>query len=166
MKQIAAALHLSARTVESHKYQMMEALGVRTTADLVRYALQIGLVPTSLAGGAPPAPRCWGAPHPKAPPPGRFPDPRGSVHSTAPPRPPPDLGEPPTPRRRNRVGSLSLVEACTARRALAQDETVMVMLAAGQTLTPDGATTGPTSGTREGTTAQAQQMSPGHPPPV
>jgi len=55
MKQIAAALNLSARTVESHKYQMMEALGVRTTADLVRYALQIGLVPTSLAGGAPPA---------------------------------------------------------------------------------------------------------------
>jgi DNA-binding NarL/FixJ family response regulator len=54
MKQIAAALNLSARTVESHKYQMMEALGVRTTADLVRYALQIGLVPTSLAGGVPP----------------------------------------------------------------------------------------------------------------
>lgn len=64
MKQIAAVLHLSARTVESHKYQMMEALGVRTTADLVRYALQIGLVPTSLAGGAPPAPGSWRAPDP------------------------------------------------------------------------------------------------------
>jgi DNA-binding NarL/FixJ family response regulator len=54
MKEIAAALNVSARTAESHKYQMMEALGVRTTADLVRYAVQIGLVPASLSGSAPP----------------------------------------------------------------------------------------------------------------
>jgi DNA-binding NarL/FixJ family response regulator len=53
MKEIAAALGVSARTAESHKYQMMEALGVRTTADLVRYAVQIGLVPASLPGGTP-----------------------------------------------------------------------------------------------------------------
>jgi DNA-binding NarL/FixJ family response regulator len=44
MKEIAAALKLSARTVESHKYQMIETLGLRTTADLVRYAVQMGLV--------------------------------------------------------------------------------------------------------------------------
>lgn len=49
MKEIAASLNVSARTVESHKYQMIEALGLRTTADLVRYAVQMGLVPTSPA---------------------------------------------------------------------------------------------------------------------
>ena len=43
MKEIAAALNVSARTVESHKYHMIEMLGLRTTADLVRYAVQQGL---------------------------------------------------------------------------------------------------------------------------
>lgn len=43
MKEIAAALGVSARTVETHKYQAQEALGLRTTADLIRYALQHGL---------------------------------------------------------------------------------------------------------------------------
>jgi len=49
MKEIAASLDVSARTVESHKYQMIEALGLRTTADLVRYAVQMGVVPASPA---------------------------------------------------------------------------------------------------------------------
>ena len=40
MKEIAAILRMSPRTVESHKYEMMEALGVRTTAELIQYALQ------------------------------------------------------------------------------------------------------------------------------
>jgi DNA-binding NarL/FixJ family response regulator len=44
MKEIAGALNLSSRTVESHKYQMLAALQLRTTADLVRYAVQLGLV--------------------------------------------------------------------------------------------------------------------------
>lgn len=44
MKEIAAALQLSTRTVESHKYEMMEVLGVHSTAELVRYALQHRLV--------------------------------------------------------------------------------------------------------------------------
>jgi DNA-binding NarL/FixJ family response regulator len=39
MKEIAASLHLSTRTVESHKYEMMQALGVHSTAELVRYAM-------------------------------------------------------------------------------------------------------------------------------
>jgi DNA-binding NarL/FixJ family response regulator len=39
MKEIAANLGLSTRTVEGHKYEMMEALGVTSTAELVRYAL-------------------------------------------------------------------------------------------------------------------------------
>jgi two-component system, NarL family, response regulator NreC len=44
MKEIAATLQLSTRTVESHKYEMMRALGVDSTAALVRYAIQLGLV--------------------------------------------------------------------------------------------------------------------------
>jgi DNA-binding NarL/FixJ family response regulator len=40
MKEIAASLGLSTRTVEGHKYEMMEALGVTSTAELVRYALE------------------------------------------------------------------------------------------------------------------------------
>jgi len=40
MKAIAAALQLSARTVESHKYEIMKALDVHSTAELVRYAIE------------------------------------------------------------------------------------------------------------------------------
>jgi DNA-binding NarL/FixJ family response regulator len=40
MKEIAATLGLSTRTVEGYKYEMMEALGVTSTAELVRYALE------------------------------------------------------------------------------------------------------------------------------
>ena len=40
MKEIAATLNLSARTVETHKYQMMQTLGVDSTAELVRYAIE------------------------------------------------------------------------------------------------------------------------------
>jgi DNA-binding NarL/FixJ family response regulator len=49
MKEVAAALGLSPRTVETHKYQSMEALGLKTTAELIRYALEHGLT-------TPPAP--------------------------------------------------------------------------------------------------------------
>ena len=44
MKEIAAALELSTRTVETHKYQMMEALGVHSTAELVKYAIEHRLI--------------------------------------------------------------------------------------------------------------------------
>jgi DNA-binding NarL/FixJ family response regulator len=40
MKEIAAALQLSTRTVENHKYEMMQALGLHSTAELVRYAIE------------------------------------------------------------------------------------------------------------------------------
>ena len=43
-KEIAANLAISARTVEFHKYQMMETLGLHTNADLVRFAVSNGLV--------------------------------------------------------------------------------------------------------------------------
>jgi len=44
MKEIAAILQLSTRTVETHKYEMMRSLGVESTAALVRYALHIGMI--------------------------------------------------------------------------------------------------------------------------
>ena len=44
-KQIATELGLSKRTVETHKYEIMSTLGVRTTAELVRYAVRLRLVP-------------------------------------------------------------------------------------------------------------------------
>jgi DNA-binding NarL/FixJ family response regulator len=43
-KQIAAAVHLSPRTVEFHKYRIMKALGADTAAELVRHAIRQGLV--------------------------------------------------------------------------------------------------------------------------
>jgi DNA-binding NarL/FixJ family response regulator len=39
MKEIATTLGLSTRTVETHKYEMMQVLGMHSTAELVRYAL-------------------------------------------------------------------------------------------------------------------------------
>ncbi len=44
MKEIAETLQLSPRTVESHKYEMMQALGVQSTAELIRYAVRHGLI--------------------------------------------------------------------------------------------------------------------------
>ena len=43
-KQIASVLDISPRTVEFHKYQMMEALGLHTNAELVHFAIKHGLV--------------------------------------------------------------------------------------------------------------------------
>ncbi|HSE17515.1 MAG TPA: response regulator transcription factor [Pyrinomonadaceae bacterium] len=44
MKEIAVQLNISTRTAESHKYEMMQALGVETTAELIRYSLRLGLI--------------------------------------------------------------------------------------------------------------------------
>jgi DNA-binding NarL/FixJ family response regulator len=41
-KAIAARLDISPRTVEFHKYTMMQTLGVTSTAELIRFALQSG----------------------------------------------------------------------------------------------------------------------------
>ena len=41
---ISETLHISPKTVEFHKTAMISALGVRTTADLIRYALSEGIV--------------------------------------------------------------------------------------------------------------------------
>jgi DNA-binding NarL/FixJ family response regulator len=43
-KEIASILKISARTVEYHKYHMMEDLGMKTVADLIKYAINNGIV--------------------------------------------------------------------------------------------------------------------------
>lgn len=43
-KEIAARLGISARTVEFHKYRMMELLGLQTSAELIHFAVRHGLV--------------------------------------------------------------------------------------------------------------------------
>jgi len=44
VKEIAAVLDISPRTVEFHKYNVMEKLGLRTTAELTQYAIKHGIV--------------------------------------------------------------------------------------------------------------------------
>ena len=43
-KEAAAVLDISARTVEFHKYQMMETLGLHTNAELIHFAIKHGIV--------------------------------------------------------------------------------------------------------------------------
>jgi len=43
-KQIAATLGISARTVEFHKYTLMEAVGAKSSAELIRFAARHGIV--------------------------------------------------------------------------------------------------------------------------
>lgn len=45
MKEIAAQLNISVRTVEDHKSQLLAALGAKSTADLVKFAVKQGLIP-------------------------------------------------------------------------------------------------------------------------
>jgi DNA-binding NarL/FixJ family response regulator len=44
-KEIAFELNVSVKTVETHRAQIMERLGIRDVAGLVRYAMRAGLVP-------------------------------------------------------------------------------------------------------------------------
>ncbi len=44
MKEIASLLHITARTVAFHKYTMMQSLGIKTSAQLVQFAMKQGLV--------------------------------------------------------------------------------------------------------------------------
>ncbi len=41
-KEIAASLSISSRTVEFHKYQMMETLGIHNNAELIHFAIKNG----------------------------------------------------------------------------------------------------------------------------
>jgi DNA-binding NarL/FixJ family response regulator len=54
MKEVAAALDISTRTAEAHKYQIMHDLGVNSVAQLVQFAIQQGLItlPSSSAANS------------------------------------------------------------------------------------------------------------------
>lgn len=43
-KEVAKSLHISSRTVEFHKYQIMEELSVKTSAGLVQFAIKHGII--------------------------------------------------------------------------------------------------------------------------
>ena len=45
MKQVAGMLDISTRTVAFHKYTMMESLEIQSSAELVSYAMRVGLGP-------------------------------------------------------------------------------------------------------------------------
>jgi DNA-binding NarL/FixJ family response regulator len=44
MKEVSNILHMSTRTVAYHKYRMMEVLGAKSTAELVKYAIRNHIV--------------------------------------------------------------------------------------------------------------------------
>ena len=44
MKEIANELNISVRTVETHKQDLLQTLGLETTADLIKFAVRQGLV--------------------------------------------------------------------------------------------------------------------------
>jgi DNA-binding NarL/FixJ family response regulator len=44
VKEVAVKLNLSPRTVEFHKYRIMDELGLRTSAEIARYAARHGIV--------------------------------------------------------------------------------------------------------------------------
>jgi DNA-binding NarL/FixJ family response regulator len=44
MREIGQQLNISTRTTESHKYEIMRNLGLKTTAELVRYAVRTKLI--------------------------------------------------------------------------------------------------------------------------
>ena len=45
MAEIGEVLHISSRTVERHKYNLMDKLKLHTTAELTQYAIRRGLIP-------------------------------------------------------------------------------------------------------------------------
>lgn len=51
--EIARRLNLSIKTVSTHKTRILEKMNVANTAELIRYAVQHGLVPDSTAAGDP-----------------------------------------------------------------------------------------------------------------
>jgi DNA-binding NarL/FixJ family response regulator len=44
MKEAASILHISPRTAESHKYEIMQVLGVQTVAELIQHAIRMKLI--------------------------------------------------------------------------------------------------------------------------
>jgi len=44
-RDVAALLHLSTKTIETHRFKIMEKLGLRSVAELTKYAVREGLTP-------------------------------------------------------------------------------------------------------------------------
>ena len=44
MKEVASILSISPRTAESHKYETMQVLGAKSTAELIQYAIRMKLI--------------------------------------------------------------------------------------------------------------------------
>ena len=44
MKEVAAILHITTRTVAFHKYRIMALLGLKNNAELVQYAIRKRLI--------------------------------------------------------------------------------------------------------------------------
>jgi len=44
MREIGQALNITTRTTESHKYEIMRNLGIKTTAELIRYAVRTNII--------------------------------------------------------------------------------------------------------------------------
>lgn len=51
MKEVGSILNMTTRTVAFHKYRIMEILGAKNSADLVKYAVRNHLVPLDSVGG-------------------------------------------------------------------------------------------------------------------
>ncbi len=49
-REIAAALRISIRTVEVHRFNLMRRLNVRNVAQLLRQSLRLGLLPRAFGG--------------------------------------------------------------------------------------------------------------------
>ena len=45
LKEVAAMLKISIKTVEFHKYRIMNQLGIRTNAEMTKYAVKVGVTP-------------------------------------------------------------------------------------------------------------------------
>lgn len=45
VKEVAKVMHLSAKSIESHKYRIMHKLGIHDRVELARYAIREGLTP-------------------------------------------------------------------------------------------------------------------------
>jgi len=45
LKEVAAVLRISVKTVEFHKYRIMSQLGLRTNAEMTKYAIKLGVSP-------------------------------------------------------------------------------------------------------------------------